>query len=138
METPEETQTEDDWGRRIIGLGAKVVSKKTGLPAIGFIMGHVHPKVWAASTGRAPEDMHRWNECYPGWEEKLLYHVLYQEPQLPFSYKEFIASIQKAEMQTLVHSMSEDELKQYYQRQPRVGSAMFPMDDVELFEQEEG
>ncbi len=109
-------------------LGTKVISKKTGLPMTGTIVGTMAPIAYLYwqkwNLKNSDFKMHRWDELYPDWQEKPLFFVYFDNPAKNCTRKEF----EKYDPQYYPKGMTYEEV-------PLVVVAVYPSDDLELFEE---
>lgn len=110
-----------------MSIGTVVTSKKTGLPMIGIIGALYDPIIYYTLCKRSKEDYQTWNELYPNWEDKILAIVIFHEPQKPISFSEFSKAY---------HDKSPEWIKVHYDDIPPQTSAIYPIDDLELYNEE--
>lgn len=110
-------------------IGDKVVTRKTGQPGTGVIIGVFAPE-FVKSQGHALS----WDNLYPDWSEKPVYLVKFDRPQKPLSFDEYIEDV-TAKYQSIGQPMPpEDFLEmEYLNNVPFVKTATYPADDLEIF-----
>jgi hypothetical protein len=109
-------------------LGQHVITKKTGLPTSGLIIAIEYAITFynRVSERYFINKKHPWDDIYPEWRntKKLVYTLMFKEPQYIVSYKEF-----------LEQAPVEWHTREYYEEKVRKDLyAIYPEDDLELFE----
>lgn len=104
-------------------IGDIVCSKKTGLPAIGKILGTLDP-IYLQRIQQ--NNFPRWSAEFPNWEEKPVYSVLLNSPQKNVSWEEYICNF-PAETDI-------NKVKMSYNLLPVHSMINYTEDDLELFE----
>ncbi len=113
----------------MIELGTKVVSKKTGYPATGTVVGIIEPSFHLERSGAKPEQYKRWNELYPDWLEFPCYIVKF--PQcIPTVTKQEFKLGWEHEHQCQLDDYELDVLYKY--TVAKQFSAMYPENDLEI------
>lgn len=108
-------------------IGNDVISKKTGLPASGVVVGLVTGEFYLGITRRPVETFVKWNQLYPEWVEKSIIYVKLSSPQKSMSFEEF--------KEYSDPSITEDKLKVLYDYQvPLSPHIAYPEDDLEVLE----
>lgn len=112
-------------------LYEKVVSKKTGLPMTGTILGVMHPSLMGAqyyfrTVEECKEGFPAWTELYPEWTKKMIYTILFDTPSRTMSFEEFLE--QNDEGVTKFD---------YHEKVPIRYCAAYPEDDLEPLHSEE-
>jgi hypothetical protein len=77
-----------------IALGKRAISKRTGLPQTGYVVGLVHPN-YVEEVLLGP--FLRWNELYPDWKEYPVYILRFDLPSKPLSREEFVGTDEEYE-----------------------------------------
>jgi hypothetical protein len=103
-------------------VGTRVVSKRTGPPASGTVMGCIlgsfdslyHKQALPSHPGFST-----WNTLYPDWADKLVYEVKYDQWQRTISWEEY---------QKFYPGLP---FELYDATTPFQASALFPEDDLE-------
>ena len=114
----------------MIRLGDKVVSRKTGYPGSGEVCGIVYAGLYVATTQKKMEDFGCWNDLYPDWTDKTIVYVRFEEPRKTVTKEEYAKYLpegyEKYDLETL-----------YAFQIPFTNVIGYPVDDLELFEQNE-
>lgn len=110
-----------------MSIGTLVTSKKTGLPMIGIVSGILDATMFKIIF----EDHYNgydyiWSMNYPNWKEKLVLMVIFQSPQRTLSKEEF----------DLLQNIRKNKLNIKYSDIPIVKIGVYPIDDLELYEDE--
>jgi len=123
----------------MFNIGDKVVSKKTGLPAIGTVVGILTASIYChisrltilsnkqVVNGQGESCFITWNKLYPDWTEHMVYFLKLPQPQRTYSFAEFLT--------VLPADLDLEIAKKIYKE--RVGEAdliAYPEADLELFE----
>lgn len=106
-------------------IGDTVVSKKTGLPAAGTVVGTVEPEFF---LGMFPGEYKKWNRLYPDWASptKRVIFVRFNSPQKNVTFEEF-------KDRYINSDISEVELDVLYKwTVPLAKNASYPEDDLEV------
>ena len=113
-----------------IKLGDTVISKQTGLPMAGKVMGIMYADFYRALTRNQFKcSYERWTELYPLWEEKTIIMVLFSSPIKNLTFEEYIKGYRK----TVENDIADDELQVLYKYTvPETISAYYPEEDVEV------
>ena len=106
---------------------AKVVSKKTGFPGVGLVVGHLFAKIYSNMIGKTDNEMYRCCELYPNWMHKMLVGVLYDTPRRPLTLDEL-------RLEPKYDNITEAELLDVYNSIPEVSLIYYPIDDLEIFD----
>lgn len=104
-------------------FGDTVISKKTGLPMSGTVIGMAGPEMGQYSTQSFP----RWDELYPSWKDKSIYYIKYKTPQKQCTFEEFCNG-----MQQYYGFIEMQDLEEKYKELPPINIVSFPEDDLEL------
>jgi len=133
----------------IFSVGDKVVSKKTGLPAMGRVIGslpsYIYGSIMGAGCRFSSETQEimicypngggfaTWNKLYPDWPKKYVIFVELPAAQLSMSFEEFCDSYSDY-FEEKEYSL--DEIKESY-REHGVTTKLisYPEDDLELYEE---
>lgn len=103
-------------------IGQKVISKKTGLPVIGVVVGVMDAVFWA-SINKA--NMPRWDKLYPAWKEGYICYVLFKEPMKNMSFAEWKEDFSDTDI-------SLEELRILYKYTcKKTHSCVYPLEDLE-------
>jgi hypothetical protein len=109
-------------------LGQKVYTKKTGLPAAGYVVGTMVPQYWATlhpyNMGTYQSDSTTWDKLYPDWRRNPLVYVHFKEPQKTISWEEWSANAPE--------EWTEYEIKEKYDELPTQPAAVYPIEDLEF------
>jgi hypothetical protein len=98
-------------------IGQRVMSKKTGYPAVGTIVGITHPLLWHIQNGKSQY----WTSVYNDWSYKFIYTVMFDKKVPVCTREEF--------------SFGYDSLCPEFYYQAQVQYSMFiayPEDDLEV------
>jgi hypothetical protein len=101
-----------------IALGQRAISKRTGLPQTGYVVGLVHPN-YVQEVLLGP--FSRWNELYPDWKENPVYILRLDQPSKPVTREEFV-------------SQNPDAADGEYESIPEFRYSYYPFDDLEELE----
>lgn len=105
-------------------IGDQVITKKTGLPGVAYIVGLVLPEVLSNSGA-----ISKWDTLFPEWRNQEVAYIKYKKPQKPCSYEEFLESI-PPELEGLP---PEDKELYYLNGVPYQKHSMVPVCDLEKF-----
>ena len=108
---------------RVVKLGCRVTSKRTGLPATGEVCGVLMPRLYLGMMNKTMEDHVVWEENYPDWASKIIVVVELDQPQKPCSLEE---------MRSWYPDKSEADIQVAYSNVPNTMCAMYPVDDLEV------
>lgn len=112
-----------------IGLYNKVCSKKTGFPGVGTVVGVSIPRwYYSCQLALVNEDKKhllckRWFDLYPDWLDKLLITVFYDSPRRTLTWEEYV-------------SVTPNPTQFEYDSFPKSQNILYPIDDLELFDEE--
>ena len=110
-------------------VNQKVISKKTGLPAVGQIIGMLPATVFLSYYRNGKDfDNPTWDDLYPDWREKYVYYVRLNEPMVPCNPAEFERLPDKAK------KSGKKIIK--YKEQVRSDLVVYVEDDLEVFDEE--
>ena len=65
-------------------IGDEVTTKQIGFPGVGHVVGIVKPEVL-----QLQQFIKRWDEFYPGWQEKEIAYIKFKRPQRPINFEEW-------------------------------------------------
>lgn len=106
----------------------KVVSKKTGFPGVGEVVGisvagwYYGIQVSMVSEENRDKVCSRWFEAYPNWLHYPLVTVFYTEPRKTLTWEEYA-------------SVAPNPSQFEYEAIPKTQSIMYPIEDLELFDE---
>ena len=106
-------------------IGDIVVSRQTGLPAIGKVIGIFDPIYFLVSQQKT--DIILWNKLYSDWKTKSVVMIKFNSPQRQLSFDEYMSLPRSSE------EISEEVLEEAYDSMPAVPYSAYPEDDLELF-----
>lgn len=109
-------------------IGDKVITKQTGLPASGTVVGIMIAPIYSAKMG---SDYTRWSELYPDWIDKEVVFVAFEKPQKPMTMQEYVESFSD-EFRESVPSEHFEVLYKY--NIPDAKFVAYPIDDLEILE----
>jgi len=108
-------------------INDRVVSKKTGLPAVGTIHSLMTVEMWLGRQGKT-EVPQRWIDLYPDCGDKLIIGVKFDSPQKPVTLAEYCSGDQNGHSKVF--------LEEAYRYLPNTICAEYPEDDLEFLDQE--
>jgi len=115
--------------RSRFSIGDWVVSRKTGFPGKGLIVGVLAAKPILYNkqhiTGSGYEI---WDKIYPGWEETFIYYVWYSKLRKPLTIEEYLEYKQE--------NVTDYEIREQYKQIKQVQMISYPEDDLEFFDKE--
>lgn len=107
-------------------LGDRVISKKTGFPVTGRVVGFLDARAYLYQMQWIMRNndfkMKRWDELYPDWQDKLIVYVYLDQPTKPVTEEEFRKTNDNPNM---IYSNVREQILISY-----------PLDDLELFQEE--
>jgi len=112
---------------------AKVVSKKTGYPGVGIVVGHMIGEFYLFSTKRPVETYCLWNSLYPDWRYKNVVTIFFEEARKTTTMDEVKFDLKN----NLTHKdkfYTEQDIQNIYDGIPKSNMAAYPIDDLEIFE----
>jgi hypothetical protein len=112
-------------------LGSNVISKHTGLPAYGTVVGFMTAPFYCHSKNVGPNDFQRWNDLYPDWFLKPVVIVEFNEPQKALTFEEYKLGF-PPEME-----VTEEEMKTLYKFVQKQLLAAYPIDDLDVLDEVE-
>lgn len=102
-------------------LGQRVTTVKTGLPRIGHVCSITYGTVYKGIMERVYGPLTAWNELFPGWENKFVYQVWFDDKA---------KSMNKEEFQRCHPDLTEYELEEQYNNLPPYNPVSFCQDDL--------
>jgi len=113
-------------------IGDRICSKATGLPGVGDVVGYIigHMYYYSVTVGKGSETKlsYKWDNLFPGWKEKMVYYIYYNEPRSACTWKEITEGLN-------YNDFPEYEWRDYYENKlPKTQLIAYPVDDLELFE----
>ena len=115
-----------------MNLGSEVISKRTGLPAYGTIVGIMDSDFYLNSKAPQGANYSRWDELYPNWKEKPVMFVYFKEPQKTLAFEEYAKGFETHQVEATL-----EEMKTLYKFLPKAPVAAYPIDDLECIEEAE-
>ena len=105
-------------------IGDRVVSRQTGLPGVGEVVGIVSYEFFI-STRKNYQGPHLWDNIYCNWRNEYVIYVGYEEPRHYLSFDEFMSGCP-------VENISTNELKVLYKYSEKTQLITYPIADLEL------
>lgn len=109
----------------MFNIGDKVVSKKTGQPVYGTVVG-ICTSDFFINTRKYGNVTTVWEKLYPSWREKCVCSVKFDNPITPISFQELKEQSDPG--------LSDEILNYLYSKYPKAWVAEYPEEDLELFE----
>lgn len=117
-----------------IYLGSEVVSKKTGFPGVGRVIGIYLAGGYKFISERAigPHEFTRWDTLYPNWISGLVFIVYYEKARKTLTWDEWQTGYDALPEERKI--LSKYQLKEEYDKLPMMQVVAYPHEDLELFE----
>ncbi len=106
-------------------LGDTVISKQTGYPASGVVIGLVVAPLYIGQKDVSL--FYKWNDIYPDWTSKPIVYVWFKEPIRTMTFEEY--------MEHLPEEMKQYDAKTLYEMNVvKTSTVAYPIDDLEVLE----
>jgi hypothetical protein len=113
-------------------FGDRVVSKRTGLPAVGIITGITNGMFFLKHAASQNKGYGRWHKLYPDWPTKPVYTVEFLSPQRNCTFEEFKETFPRERPDLSVEDLT---IEVYRVMVPVHLAATYPEDDLEREEE---
>ena len=111
-------------------IGSEIVGRKTGFPGVGRICGIIMGgAIHASKLQQTGTGYDRWDELFPGWQNKFAYFVWYNEPRKQSTFEEL-------KYDSRFVDYTQYELEEYYEKCPSLQMITYVGDDLEFFDKE--